>query len=65
MILNPEVQRKAQEEVDNVLGKNSLPTFADLPKLKYVDAVKKECMRQNPQGFSGNLFLNNITGGRA
>ncbi|PAV15314.1 cytochrome P450 [Pyrrhoderma noxium] len=45
MILNPEVQRKAQEEVDNVLGKNSLPTFADLPKLKYVDAVKKECMR--------------------
>ena len=45
MILNPEVQRKAQEEVDNVLGKNSLTTFADLPKLKYVDAVKKECMR--------------------
>ena len=45
MILNPEVQRKAQEEVDNVLGKNSLPTFTDLPKLKYVDAVKKECMR--------------------
>ena len=45
MILNPEVQRKAQEEVDNVLGNNSLPTFADLPKLKYVDAVKKECVR--------------------
>ncbi|PAV15318.1 cytochrome P450 [Pyrrhoderma noxium] len=45
MVLNPEVQRKAQEEVDNVVGRNSLPTFADLPKLKYIDAVRKECMR--------------------
>ena len=45
MVLNPEVQRKAQEEVDNVVGRNSLPTFADLPKLKYVDAIRKECLR--------------------
>ena len=45
MVLNPEVQRKAQEEVDNVVGINSLPTFADLPNLKYVDAIRKECLR--------------------
>ena len=45
MVLNPEVQRKAQEEVDNVVGRNSLPTFADLQKLKYVDAIRKECLR--------------------
>ena len=45
MVLNPEVQRKAQEEVDHVVGINSLPTFEDLPNLKYVDAIRKECMR--------------------
>ena len=45
MVLNPEVQWKAQEELDNIMGKNTLPTFADLPKLKYIDAVRKECMR--------------------
>ncbi|PAV15315.1 cytochrome P450 [Pyrrhoderma noxium] len=45
MVLNPEVQRKVQEEVDNVVGINSLPTFADLPKLNYINAIRKECLR--------------------
>ena len=45
MVLYPEVQERAQEELDTVLGKNILPTFEDLPKLKYIDAIRKECLR--------------------
>ena len=30
---------------DSVIGKNILPTFDDLPKLKYVNAIRKECLR--------------------
>ena len=45
MVLNPEVQRRAQKEIDDIIGRNALPTFADLPNLKYVDAIRKECLR--------------------
>ena len=45
MTLYPDVQNRAQEELDNVIGKDILPTFDDLPKLKYVNAIRKECLR--------------------
>ncbi|KXN80704.1 O-methylsterigmatocystin oxidoreductase [Leucoagaricus sp. SymC.cos] len=46
MCLYPEVQRAAQAELDNLLaGTNSLPTFADRPKLPYILAVVEECLR--------------------
>ncbi|PAV15312.1 cytochrome P450 [Pyrrhoderma noxium] len=45
MVLHPDVQRKAQEEYDEVIGNNILPTFEDLQKLTYLDAVRKECLR--------------------
>ncbi|GLI79445.1 hypothetical protein PoHVEF18_007780 [Penicillium ochrochloron] len=47
MTLFPEVQRKAQEEIDQVLG-GRLPTVADRGKLPYVDAVVKEVLRWHP-----------------
>lgn len=44
MTLFPEVQRKAQEEIDQVLG-GRLPAVADRGKLPYVDAIVKEVLR--------------------
>ncbi|EPS35311.1 hypothetical protein H072_11345 [Dactylellina haptotyla CBS 200.50] len=47
MTLYPEVQLKAREEIDRVVG-NRLPTFEDRPNLPYVEAVVKETMRWIP-----------------
>ncbi|KIJ23887.1 hypothetical protein M422DRAFT_195388, partial [Sphaerobolus stellatus SS14] len=46
--LNPEVMRKAQQELDKVVGPNRLPEFADLPALPYIDAILKETLRWFP-----------------
>lgn len=45
MMLHPEVQRKAQEEIDRVIGENRLPLSADRENLPFVDAVVKEALR--------------------
>ncbi|KAF7325230.1 Cytochrome P450 [Mycena kentingensis (nom. inval.)] len=48
MLKHPEVQRKAQAEVDAVLGHGALPRFEDRPMLPYVEAVVKEVLRWKP-----------------
>ncbi len=45
MIQYPEVQRKAQAELDRVVGLNRLPNFADRPSLPYIEAIVKETLR--------------------
>jgi len=47
MALYPEVQKKAQAEIDAVVGPNRLPDFQDRPSLLYINAVVKESMRWN------------------
>ena len=36
MVLYPEVQKKAQEEIDRVVGKDRLPDMDDEPTMQYV-----------------------------
>ncbi|PYH90324.1 cytochrome P450 [Aspergillus ellipticus CBS 707.79] len=48
MALYPDVQRKTQEEIDRVIGKDRLPTFDDQENLPYVNAVVKEVLRWHP-----------------
>ena len=48
MITHPEVQRKAREEIDRVIGNDRLPLFADQVDLPYVEAIVKEVIRWNP-----------------
>ncbi|EIM91747.1 cytochrome P450 [Stereum hirsutum FP-91666 SS1] len=48
MLTNPEVQRKAQVEIDKVVGTARLPTFDDREELVYLDSVLKEVHRWNP-----------------
>lgn len=45
MSLYPEVQRKAQEELDRVVGPRRLPEFDDYDDLVYVRAIMLEAMR--------------------
>ena len=45
MALYPEVQKKAQAEIDTVLGPHRLPDFEDRPSLPYINAIVKESMR--------------------
>ncbi|KAF9525564.1 cytochrome P450 [Crepidotus variabilis] len=53
MILFPEVQKKAQAEIDAVVGNDRLPTLADMPHLPYVNALVTEVLRWNSVGPLG------------
>jgi hypothetical protein len=45
LVLCPQVQRRAQAELDAVVGRDRLPTFDDRPRLPYIEAFCKELMR--------------------
>ncbi|GJD03177.1 cytochrome P450 [Colletotrichum higginsianum] len=53
MMVYPEVQQKAQEEIDRVVGQDRLPNAHDRERLPYIDAIVKELMRWNPIGPMG------------
>ena len=48
MILHPEVQQRAQAELDSVIGLNRLPNFDDRKSLPYINALCKEVLRWHP-----------------
>jgi len=45
MLLWPEIAKKAQAELDSVIGNDRLPTFADRDHLPYVNALALETLR--------------------
>ena len=45
MIKYPEVLRKAQEEIDSVVGHSRLPSFGDRSSLPYIEAIVTETLR--------------------
>ena len=45
MALYPDVQKKAQAELEKVVGSQRLPDFADRDALPYVNAILKELAR--------------------
>jgi len=53
MVLNPDVQKKAQAELDAVLGNDRLPTLADRANLPYINAVVLEVLRWNSVAPTG------------
>ncbi|KAG1729789.1 cytochrome P450 [Suillus lakei] len=53
MTLYPDVQKKAQAEIDGVVGPDRLPSFADRASLPYVEALAKEIIRWNPIAPTG------------
>jgi cytochrome P450 len=45
LLLNPEVQHRAQAELDRVVGQGRLPDFSDRASLPYVECIMHEAMR--------------------
>ncbi|KAJ3553206.1 hypothetical protein NM688_g3738 [Phlebia brevispora] len=48
MVLYPDVQKRAQAEIDNVIGHDGLPTFEDRERLPYVSALCSEVLGWMP-----------------
>jgi len=47
LVLYPEVQRRAQAELDSVVSRDRLPTYDDKPRLPYIEAIIQELTRWN------------------
>ncbi|KIM75758.1 hypothetical protein PILCRDRAFT_826914 [Piloderma croceum F 1598] len=45
MMQHPEAQRNAHDEIDSIIGRSRMPTFADRPHLPYLEALFKEVLR--------------------
>jgi cytochrome P450 len=48
LVVHTEAQKKAQAEIDRVVGTGRLPTFDDRDSLPYVDALLREILRWRP-----------------
>jgi cytochrome P450 len=48
MTLFPEVQKRAQEEIDSIVGRDRLPTYNDRIHLPYCEALMLEVLRWFP-----------------
>jgi hypothetical protein len=55
--LHPEEQRKVQEELDRVVGRERRPTFEDREELKYLWAFVLESFRWRPVSAGGMYLL--------
>ncbi|KAF5314896.1 hypothetical protein D9619_007188 [Psilocybe cf. subviscida] len=48
MTIFPDVQKKAQQELDTVVGSNRLPNYDDWESLPYTEALLREVLRWRP-----------------
>lgn len=48
MAAYPELQKRAREELDAVVGPDRLPTYDDFNSLPYIQAIFMECARWLP-----------------
>jgi cytochrome P450 len=60
MALFPDVQDKAQEELDRVVGRQRLPAGSDIQSLPYITAVITEVLRWRPVAPLGRFFSSPI-----
>ncbi|KAJ3824541.1 cytochrome P450 [Lentinula raphanica] len=66
MVRHPEVLRKAQAEIDAVVGNDRLPAFSDREHLPYLNAFLTEALRWNsvaPTGVPHRSMEDDIIGG--
>ncbi|XP_010257993.1 PREDICTED: cytochrome P450 78A5 [Nelumbo nucifera] len=50
MVLHPDIQAKAQSEIDSVVGSTRSVSDSDLPNLPYLQSIVKESLRVHPPG---------------
>ncbi|KAG1766108.1 cytochrome P450 [Suillus placidus] len=53
MVSYPDVQRRAQAEINSVIGRDRLPAFEDRASLPYVESILRETLRWQPVGPLG------------
>lgn len=53
VLVYPEVQRRAQEELDRVVGRSRLPEYSEKENLPYLEGVVRECLRWLPVAPQG------------
>ncbi|KAG6832009.1 hypothetical protein H0H92_006045 [Tricholoma furcatifolium] len=53
MVLHPEHQAKAQEEIETIIGHDRLPDFHDRKSLPYLECILQETLRWTPQVNGG------------
>ena len=61
LVLHPEVQRRAQAEIDSVVGRERLPDFED--PLPYIEAVCREISRWGvvvPLGVARTAYRDDV-----
>lgn len=66
MLLHPHVQKRAQAELDEIVGSDVLPSFDDFEKLKYIRGILYELLRWNtvlPAGVPHMLIADDIVDG--
>lgn len=66
MALHPHVARKAQEELDRVVGDERLPDPSDQENLPYISALMKELLRWTcpiPLGVPKRVAKDNVYNG--
>ena len=54
---HPDIQKRAQAELDEVVGPDRLPTFDDRVNLPYIEALCKELLRHNCPVPAGTLVI--------
>lgn len=57
MVLYPDVQKRAQTEIDAVVGADRLPTFLDRSSLSYINCIVQEIFRWNPAVPFGGFYV--------
>ncbi|KAJ4713225.1 Cytochrome P450 [Melia azedarach] len=50
MVMHPDIQAKAQTEIDTIVGSTRLVSDSDLPNLPFLRAIIKETLRMHPPG---------------
>lgn len=61
MVIHPEIQIKAQQELDSVIGGGRLPDFTDRASLPYINAIVKEVIRWSPVAPLGKAYRRILT----
>jgi cytochrome P450 len=66
MAQHPDVQAKAQAEIDTIVGPSRLPTLSDRPLLLYVNALISEVQRYSvvaPLGIAHTAQVDGVHNG--
>ena len=57
MLLYPHTMKKAQAELDAVVGRERIPTFHDKDNLPYIRAIVNEILRWRPAAPLCEVYL--------